>query len=152
MAVNKEIVEKIQLPPHNLNNDIGEHILDVIKKKYLNKCTKDGYIENIIKIVKRSNGQIENLDFEGYITYTVRFEALISKPKENEIIKDCNISLVNQVGIFAEKDFLSIIITSELLPKGYEKKYEKEKKINIKVNKIKFELTDKKIRVLGTIV
>ena len=45
MSFQTEIVEKILVPPHNLNNDLGEHILD-ISKKYLNHCTKQGYIKD----------------------------------------------------------------------------------------------------------
>jgi DNA-directed RNA polymerase subunit E'/Rpb7 len=152
MSFQDEIVEKILVPPHNLDNDLSEHILDILKKKYLNKCTKQGYIIKIIKILKRSSGEVSMLDFDGNTSYVVKFLAEISLPKEGEIIKDCAVTLVNQIGIFAEKDFLSIIITSSLLEKGYEKKFEGKKKINVEVNKIKYELNDKKIRVLGKVV
>ncbi len=152
MSFQTEIVEKILVPPHNLNNDLGEHILDILKKKFLNKCTKQGYIVKIIKILKRSNGEVSILDFEGNTYFIVRFLAEVSKPEEGDIIKDCNITLVNQIGIFAEKDYLSIIITSSMLEKGYDSKYKKEQKIKVQVNKIKYELNDKKIRVLGKVV
>ena len=151
MSFQTEIVEKIILPPHNLNNDLGEHILDSLKKKYLNHCTKQGYIIKIIKILKRSTGEASILDFEGNTAFIVRFLAEVSKPKEGDILKDCKITLVNQIGIFAEKDFLSIIITSSLLDKGYDSKYKKDQKIKVEVNKIKYELNDKKIRVLGKV-
>ena len=82
MSFQTEIVEKIILPPHNLNNDLGEHILDILKKKYLNHCTKQGYIIKIIKILKRSNGEASILDFEGNTSFIVRFLAEVSKPKE----------------------------------------------------------------------
>ena len=152
MSFQTEIVEKLIIPPHNLDNDLSEHIFDILKKKYLNHCTKQGYIIKIIKILKRSNGEISMLDFDGNTTYVVRFLAEVSKPKEDDIIKGCNITLVNQIGIFAEKNFLSIIITSSLLDKGYDSKYKKDQKITIKVNKIKYELNDKKIRILGKVV
>lgn len=152
MSFQTEIVEKILVPPHNLNNDLGEHILDILKKKYLNHCTKQGYIKKIIKIIRRSNGEVSILDFDGNTSFVVRFLAEVSKPKEGDIIKDCKITLVNQIGIFAEKDFLSIIITSSMLDKGYDSKYKKDQKIKVEVNKIKYELNDKKIRVLGKVV
>ena len=151
MSFQEEIVEKILIEPHKLDNDLGEHIMDTLKSKYLNRCTKQGFIIKIIKILKRSNGEISNLDFDGNTSYVVRFLAEISKPKEGDIINDCKVTLVNQIGIFAEKNFLTIIITSSLLEKGYEKKYKNNDKIKIKVNKIKYELNDKKIRVLGEI-
>jgi len=152
MSFQSEIIEKIIVSPHSLNNDLSEHILDTLKKKYLNKCTKQGYIVKIIKIIKRSNGEASILDFEGNTSFIVRFLAEVSKPKEGDIIKDCKINLVNQIGIFAEKDFLSIIITSSMLDKGYDSKYKKDQEIKIEVNKIKYELNDKKIRVLGKVV
>lgn len=152
MSFQTEIVEKILVAPHQLTNDLGEHILDTLKKKYLNHCTKQGYIIKINKILKRSNGEASILDFEGNTSFVVRFQAEVSKPKEGDIIKDCKITLVNQIGIFAEKDFLSIIITSSLLSSGYDKKYKKDQKINVEVSKIKYELNDKKIRVLGKVV
>ena len=39
-----------------------------------------------------------------------------------------------------------------MLDKGYDSKYKKDQKIKVEVNKIKYELNDKKIRVLGKVV
>jgi DNA-directed RNA polymerase subunit E'/Rpb7 len=152
MNQNIEIIEKVILHPNELTGNLNEHILDNLIKKYQGKCIKDGYIVKIVKIVDRSLGEISLVDFDSNTNYIVKFLANVSYPKENDVIKDCLITLVNSIGIFAEKDFLTIIITSNNLDKGYEKKYKTGNKLNISVNKIKFELNDKKIRVLGKVI
>ena len=152
MNKNIEITEKIRLQPNELDGNLNEHILDNLVKKYQGKCIKEGYIVKIVKIIDRSLGEVSLVDFDSNVNYVVKFMANISNPKENEVIKDCLVTLVNSIGIFAEKDFLTIIVTSNNLEKGYEKKYKSGDKLNISVNKIKFELNDKKIRVLGKVI
>ena len=152
MNQNIEIIEKVILHPNELTGNLNEHILDNLIKKYQGKCIKEGYIIKIVKIVDRSLGEVSLVDFDSNTNYVVKFLANVSYPKENDVIKDCLITLVNSIGIFAERDFLTIIITSNNLDKGYEKKYKTGNKLNISVNKIKFELNDKKIRVLGKVI
>ena len=42
MSFQDEIVEKILVPPHNLDNDLSEHILDILKKiTLINVLNKD---------------------------------------------------------------------------------------------------------------
>lgn len=147
-----EIIEKVKLLPGQLDGNLNEHILDNLKKIYEGKCIKEGYIIKIIKIIDRSLGEVSLIDFDSNTIYIVKFMANVYYPKENEIIKDCNVTLINSIGIFAEKDFLSVIITSGNLDKTYETKYKNKSKIDIKVNKIKFELNDKKIRILGNVI
>jgi DNA-directed RNA polymerase subunit E'/Rpb7 len=147
-----EITEKVKILPSELDGNLNEHILDNLKKKYQGKCIKDGYIIKINKIIDRSLGTVSLNDFETNTVFVVKFLANISNPKERDIIDECIITLVNSIGIFAEKDYLTIIITSNNLEKNYEKNYKMGNKIKISVNKIKFELNDKKIRVLGKII
>ena len=147
-----EIIQKVKLLPSELDGNLNEHILDNLKKKYQGKCIKEGYIIKINNIIDRSLGTVSLNDFETNTIFVVKFIANISNPKENDIIEGCIITLVNSIGIFAEKEYLTIIITSNVLEKNYEKKYKAGTKIKISVTKIKFELNDKKIRVLGKII
>ena len=149
------ILNRIVLKSYELGSNIDKLLLKNIKHTFEKKCNKDGYIVQINNIKKRSSGKIIPNDFSGNMYFLVLFSAVISNPQKGDIINNCKIVMINKIGIFAEKDHLTIIITSrqENFEKGinYMEKYKVNQLINIQVLGKKFNLGDNKITILGKI-
>ena len=87
-------------------NELSEkNINDIIyhKLKNLNEgiCNNNGFVlPNSINIINKSIGKIVNVNTDSLIEYTIKYEANILSPKENDII-NCYIDNINKLGIIA---------------------------------------------------
>ena len=54
---------KIKVQPHQLNSDIRNNMKLILKKKVEKKCNKNGFIEEVYRIIDFDDGQLypENL-------------------------------------------------------------------------------------------
>ncbi len=79
----------IHLEPKYLNNvNLNDIIQQTLKQKVEGRCISDGYIKpDSVKILSRNLGCMENHDFSGSITYTLKYKADICCPKEGQIIE-----------------------------------------------------------------
>ena len=69
-----------------MNSDIRNHMKLVLKKKVEKKCNKNGFIDEVFKILEFSDGILipENLD--GSAIYNIAYHCRICIPIENTII------------------------------------------------------------------
>lgn len=79
----------IHLSPRYLNNvNLNDIIQQALKQKVEGRCISDGYIRpDSVFILSRNLGCMENHDFSGSITYTLKYKADICSPKEGQIIE-----------------------------------------------------------------
>jgi DNA-directed RNA polymerase subunit E'/Rpb7 len=79
----------IHLAPRYLNNvNLNDIIQQTLKQKVEGRCISDGYIRpDSVSILSRNLGCMENHDFSGSITYTLKYKADICSPKEGQVIE-----------------------------------------------------------------
>ena len=140
---------KIKLEPYHMNSDIRNHMKLVLKKKVEKKCNKNGFIDEVFKILEFSDGIMipENLD--GSAIYNISYHCRICIPIENTTIigtvKMVNSDLIVVINgpmlIFIPKNNVDTNIWD--IPENYN-----HKKSNIKLvigSFVKIQITDKRI-------
>jgi DNA-directed RNA polymerase subunit E'/Rpb7 len=88
MSPYKNIIEKtrISLEPYQLTSDIRNHMKINLKKKVEKKCNKNGYIIEVYRITKYSDGLMLPENLNGTVIYEILFHCKICIPIENTII------------------------------------------------------------------
>jgi len=106
---------KVMLYPHQMNNDAYINLKKNLIDKVENKCTKDGYIMKVYKIVEYKNGILEPENFTGSAVYDIKYLAKICVAlKDSTIIGKISSYFPN--GNFAIADFgpiIKIILTRD---------------------------------------
>ena len=92
----KSVLEKkIYIELNNVNNNLDDNILKILKNDYEGKCSNDGYIKNdSIKIITYSSGII----IDKYIKFDIIFECMLCYPVEGMII-ECIIKNITKAGL-----------------------------------------------------
>mgnify|MGYP001277491373 CR=1 FL=1 len=123
-----------------------------IKKEVGNKCVKEGYVSrDTIQVVDRSIGTINSEQFNGSISYNVRYKALICCPTKGMQIK-AKVLSINKMGVLAENKPLSIVIARQHQPdKALLKDIDIGDTINITLLASRFELYSTEICSIGII-
>jgi DNA-directed RNA polymerase subunit E'/Rpb7 len=165
--VQAEFVDKVKVHPKNLDQNIEQNVLKVLKQTREAICTNHGYIKkNSIKIIKLDNGSIDVASFHGYIIFRVRYEALVCNPVKDNIVT-ARIVTVNNFGILCHSSMIEdgeeIPILEIIVPKhslSIQSEIDLSDADNIKPGNIvmvkivgkKYQLNNKKISIIGTIV
>jgi DNA-directed RNA polymerase subunit E'/Rpb7 len=146
--LNKKIVISIK----NVDSNLKNTLLELLKINYGDKCNEDGYIiKNTISIISFSTGYINGNN----IIFEVVFECTLCLPCEGRII-NCKCINITKAGIKAELNDeynpLIIFIARDhnyLSTKFGEIKENDE--IKVRVIGYRFELNDKNISVIAEI-
>ena len=95
-------------PNHIYSIDITKTCIEILTKKFINKCYKSCYILKINKIIRSSNIYVtDSLDAKCIIC--VLFEADVIIYNESEIITGCKITKIEPHGrIYAESQYANI--------------------------------------------
>ncbi len=159
--------EKIKLSPKYLNKDYKDKILEILKVKNEEKCSKHGYIKrNSIEIVKVSAGQLETHTLHGFVRFLVKFKALVCNPTNGSIVKSRVVN-TNNFGVHCVCENITDngdreLIIDIIVPKK-SISIQSNQNINLDVlqkNDIvfvevigkKYEINDKRIQAVGKIV
>ena len=83
------LTDKINLSPKETNNINFQDILErILKNKIEGKCISDGYIKNnSIEIISRTLGCMETHNFNGSVSYLIKYKADVCSPKEGQIVE-----------------------------------------------------------------
>jgi DNA-directed RNA polymerase subunit E'/Rpb7 len=140
---------KIKLEPYHMNSDIRNHMKLVLKKKVEKKCNKNGFIDEVFKILEFSDGILipENLD--GSAIYNIAYHCRICIPIENTIIivtikmvnPDLIVAINGPMLIFIPKNNVDTIIWD--IPENYN--HRKTNKKLVIGNFVKIQITNKRI-------
>mgnify|MGYP000928861946 CR=1 FL=1 len=147
----KIIQEKELLFPNELSNNIDETLLDKIKHKLGNRCSKEGYIEkDTIEILERSLGMLDTSHFSGNIVYDIKLKVNTCNPLEGDVL-DCTIMGKNKIGIICKKGPLLIALSKIHHEDNLDifDSLDKHDKIKVEVICSKYELNDTEIRVIA---
>ena len=89
---------RIMLEPYQINSDISNQLKINLKKKVEKKCNKNGFVDEVYKILHYGDGVMHPENLSGNVLYDIKYHCRLCLPIENSIIigqvKVINIELV----------------------------------------------------------
>jgi DNA-directed RNA polymerase subunit E'/Rpb7 len=153
----------IQLKPYDMNNDIFNNMLKVLKNKVEKTCNKNGYIDTVYKITSYSEGEIPAENLNAAANFVVNFDCKIYIPIENSIIiglirivkNDLIIAINGPIIIFILKQNIDTTIWN--IHDNYENRVTKKKlaigdHVKIQILNKKINKNDKQINTIGKLL
>jgi DNA-directed RNA polymerase subunit E'/Rpb7 len=140
---------RISIESHHMNSDIKNNMKLVLKKKVEHKCNKNGFVDEVYKILEYSDGFMPAENLNGSAIYNITYHCKICIPIESTIIIG-QVRVVNQELVIAGNGPIMIFIPKENIDtnmwdimEGY---------LNLKTNKklvagdyVKIQIIDKRI-------
>lgn len=77
---------RISIDAYHMNSDIRNNMKVLLKKKLEKKCNKNGYIDEIYRIIDYSDGYLIPENLNGSAIYNISYHCKICIPIENTII------------------------------------------------------------------
>jgi len=140
---------RISIEPFNMNSDIKNNMKIVLKKKIEKKCNKNGFVDEVYRILEYSDGMMPPENLNGSVIYNITYHCKICIPVENTNIIG-QIKVINQELIIAVNGPIMFFIPKENIdtniwdiPDGYMNKL-KKKKIQ-RDDYVKIQIIDKRI-------
>jgi len=132
-----------------MNSDIRNNMKIVLKKKLEKKCNKNGYIDEVYKIILHSNGIMIPENLNGSAIYNIAYHCRLCIPIENSIIvayikmisSDLIVAINGPLFIFIPKSYIDNNIWD--IPEGFVNK-KTSKKLAVS-NYVKIQILDKRI-------
>ncbi len=89
---------RIMLEPYQINSDIKNQLKINLKKKVEKKCNKNGFVDEVYKILSYGDGIMQPENLSGNVLYNIEYHCRLCLPIENSVIigqvKVINIELV----------------------------------------------------------
>lgn len=149
------LTRKVVLPITSIGKNLKQNIEENIKVNFEGKCVVEGYVKpNSVKIITYSSGTIQR---GNSIVFEVVFECEVCYPVEGMKIQ-CIVKNITKAGIRAESanDVPSPVVIHIAKDHHYSVQYfsdvQEGDKINVRVIGQRFELNDKFISIIGTLV
>ena len=140
---------RISVEPYNMNSDIKNNMKIILKKKVEKKCNKNGFIDEVYRILEYSDGIMPPENLNGSAIYNITYHCKVCIPIENTMIIG-QIRVINQELIIAVNGPIMFFIPKENIdtntwdiPDGYFNKLS-----NRKLNRedfVKIQIVDKRI-------
>lgn len=111
--INTKLFTTVSLKADQLNNKLYINLKKNLEDNLLHKCYKDyGYIMDIFKITKYSDGNVEAENYSSSAKYDVEFSCRLCRPlRLKQII--CEIDKVNKMLVTAKNGPIIVIITND---------------------------------------
>ena len=103
---------KISLEPYYMNSDIKNNIKTVLKKKVEKNCNKNGYVDEVLRIIEFSDGFMPAENLNGNAHFNITYHCKICNPVENTVIIG-HIKVINQELVVAINGPIMIFIPKE---------------------------------------
>ena len=103
---------KIMIQPSQINSDIRNNMKMNLKKKVEKKCNKNGFIDEVYKIISFEDGVMPPENLSGNIIFNIRYHCRLCLPVEDSVIIG-NIKTINQELIIATNGPIFIFIPKE---------------------------------------
>jgi len=154
----KNIIQYARIPikPHQMNADIRSNIKSTTKTIKEKKCNKNGFIDEVYKILECSDGMMPPENLNGSAISNIKFFCKICIPIENTLIIG-QVSVINQELIIVKNGPIIIFIPKDNIDSNYWDIIDGY--INKKTNKklmtedyVKVQITDKNINQNDTLI
>jgi DNA-directed RNA polymerase subunit E'/Rpb7 len=115
---NVEQYTRITIEPYQMNSDIRNFMKINLKKKVEKKCNKNGYVDEVYRIINYSDGKLHPENFPASAIYDISYHCRLCIPIENTIII-AQIKVINQelviavngpIMVFIPRDYVDITI------------------------------------------
>jgi len=103
---------KIMIQPSQINSDIRNNMKMNLKKKVEKKCNKNGFIDEVYKIISFEDGVMPPENLSGNIIFNIKYHCRLCLPVEDSVIIG-NIKTINQELIIATNGPIFIFIPKE---------------------------------------
>jgi DNA-directed RNA polymerase subunit E'/Rpb7 len=128
-------------------SDYNLMIINLLKKKFNNRCYKSVYILDILDIINRSSLNCKAKALDGFVYIDVQFKALCLLYEKGEIIHDCKIvQILSKNIILAKSAYCSIQIKNSTKVDIFKENDE----IPIIVNTVRYNLFDTEVAISAT--
>ena len=92
---NVEQYTQILLEPYQMNTDFKTYLKSNLKKKVEKKCNKNGYVDEIYKILSYGDGIMKPENLSGNALYKIKYHCRLCLPIDNSIIIS-QVKVINQ--------------------------------------------------------
>ena len=92
---NVEQYTQILLEPYQMNTDFRIHLKSNLKKKVEKRCNKNGYVDEVYKILSYGDGIMKPENLSGNALYRIKYHCRLCIPIENSIIIS-QVKVINQ--------------------------------------------------------
>ena len=140
---------RIAIEPYHMNSKIKTEIMGVLKKKVEKKCNKNGFIDEVYRIVEYSDGMMPPENLNGGAIYNITYHCKICIPVENTVLIG-KVRVINNEIVIASNGPIMFFIPKEHIDintwdvsDGYIHKTKKTKLTN--EDYIKIQIVDKRI-------
>lgn len=140
---------RIAIEPYHMNSDIRNNMKNILKKKIEKKCNKNGFVDEVYRILEYSDGMMPVEHLNGAAIYNISYHCKLCIPIENTIIigqvrvinQELVVSINGPIMIFIPKEHVDTNIWD--IPDGYMNKL---KLIKLTTGDyIKIQIVDKRI-------
>jgi len=140
---------KISVEPYHMNSDIKNNMKIILKKKLEKKCNKNGYIDEVYRILEYSDGMMPPENLNGCAIYNITYHCKICIPIENTIVigqvrvinQELIVAINGPIMFFIPKDNVDTNIWD--IPDGFLNKMKKKKLLAN--DYVKIQIIDKRI-------
>jgi len=153
----------ILIEPYHMNSDIKNHMKNVLQKKIEKKCNKNGYVEEVYRIIEYSDGKMPRENLSGSAIFNITYHCKICIPVENTIIiglvrvinQDLIIAMNGPIMMFIPKENVDINtwnIQDNYLNKNNLKKLKPNDYVKIQILDKRINLYDIQIKAMGKLL
>jgi DNA-directed RNA polymerase subunit E'/Rpb7 len=154
---------RISVEPYNMNSDIRNNMKIILKKKIEKKCNKNGFVDEVYRILEYSDGMMPPENLNGSAIYNITYHCKICIPVENTMIIG-QIRVINQELIIAVNGPIMFFIPKENvdtniwdIPDNFfnklkKKKLTREDFVKIQVVDKRINQNDSQIKSIGKLI
>jgi DNA-directed RNA polymerase subunit E'/Rpb7 len=154
---------RISVEPFHMNSDIKNNMKIILKKKVEKKCNKNGFVDELYRILEYSDGIMPPENLNGCVIYNITYHCKICIPIENTLII-AQIKVINQELIIAVNGPIMFFIPKENvdtniwdIPEGYlnkskNKKIQRDDYVKIQVIDKRINQNDSQIKSIGKLI
>ena len=140
---------RISIEPYHMNSDIKNNMKIILKKKVEKKCNKNGFVDEVYRILEYSDGIMPPENLNGSAIYNITYHCKLCIPVENTIIigqvrvinQELVVSINGPIMFFIPKENVDTNVWD--IPDGYMNKLKKIKLTS--GDYIKIQIVDKRI-------
>lgn len=154
---------RISVEPYHMNSDIKNNMKLILKKKIEKKCNKNGFVDEVFRILEYSDGLMPPENLNGSAIYNITYHCKLCIPVENTVVIGL-VKVINQELVVAINGPIMFFIPKENvdtniwdIPDGYLNKNKKQKLmagdyIKIQIMDKRINQNDSQIKSIGRLI
>ena len=154
---------RISVEPYHMNSDIKNNMKIILKKKVEKKCNKNGFVDEVYRILEYSDGMMPPENLNGAAVYNITYHCKLCIPVENTVVigqvrvinQELVVSINGPIMFFIPKENVDTNVWD--IPDGYMNKLKKKKLssgdyIKIQIVDKRINQNDSQIKAIGKLI